>query len=69
MGRGRIAGDLPDWSVTEDEHRELRWILLFVRLVVAAVMLFYGLPKIRDLKSNTNDFVEMGFRPGIFWEH
>lgn len=34
---------------------------------MAAVMLFYGWPKIRDLKSNANDFLQMGFNPGIFW--
>jgi uncharacterized membrane protein YphA (DoxX/SURF4 family) len=43
------------------------WILLFSRAVPAAVMIYYGWPKIRDLTSNANDFVQMGFKPGMFW--
>lgn len=43
------------------------WVLLFVRVVLGAVMVYYGWPKIKDLKSNANDFVKMGFRPGWFW--
>lgn len=46
---------------------EPQWILLLLRIAVAAVMLYYGWPKIRDLKSNANDFVQMGFKPGMFW--
>lgn len=46
---------------------ERQWILLLLRITVAAVMLYYGWPKIRDLKSNANDFVQMGFKPGMFW--
>lgn len=63
----------------EEEHSDLRversmyihlqWILLLVRIVLAIVMIYYGWPKIRDLASNANDFVQMGFNPGIFWEH
>jgi len=48
-------------------HVDISWILLFARLVLAAVMLHYGTPKIRDLRSNARDFVQMGFRPGMFW--
>jgi uncharacterized membrane protein YphA (DoxX/SURF4 family) len=43
------------------------WILLSLRSVVAIVMIYYGWPKIRNLKSNATDFVQMGFRPGMFW--
>ena len=43
------------------------WILLITRVILAAVMIFYGWPKIRDLASNANDFEKMGFKPGIFW--
>jgi putative oxidoreductase len=43
------------------------WILLIARVILAAVMIFYGWPKIRDLASNANDFEEMGFKPGILW--
>jgi len=42
-------------------------LLLLVRIIIAVVMIYYGLPKLRDLKSNGNDFVQMGFKPGIFW--
>ena len=46
---------------------EISWILLFLRAVLAVVMIYYGWPKIRDLGSNANDFVRMGFKPGMFW--
>lgn len=42
-------------------------LLFFVRVVLGIVMIYYGLPKIRDLKKNAEDFVGMGFRPGFFW--
>lgn len=42
-------------------------ILLMVRVVLAVVMIHYGWPKARDLKSNANDFVQMGFKPGLLW--
>ena len=43
------------------------WVLLFVRLVLGAVMIYFGWPKIKDLKSNAKDFDKMGFKPGAFW--
>jgi uncharacterized membrane protein YphA (DoxX/SURF4 family) len=43
------------------------WILLFIRIMVGIVMIYYGLPKIKDLKKNAEDFVEMGFSQGWFW--
>lgn len=48
-------------------HIEVQWILLFTRVVLAVVMIHYGRPKVGDLKSNANDFANMGFRPGMFW--
>jgi uncharacterized membrane protein YphA (DoxX/SURF4 family) len=30
-------------------------------------MVYYGWPKIRDLNANANDFIHMGFRPGMLW--
>jgi len=48
-------------------HIDIDWILLVVRIAVAIVMLYYGQRKIRNLRSNANDFVQMGFRPGIMW--
>jgi len=43
------------------------WILFLVRVILATVMIYYGWPKIRSLKSNAGDFERMGFRPGIVW--
>jgi putative oxidoreductase len=45
----------------------VEWILLLARIVLAAVMIYYGWPKIRDLNANANDFARMGFKPGMFW--
>lgn len=42
-------------------------VLLLVRLILALIMIYYGLPKILDLKANSSDFVDMGFRPGWLW--
>lgn len=38
--------------------------ILLVRIVLAIVFLYYGLPKIKNLKSNATDFDSMGFKPG-----
>jgi len=43
------------------------WVLLFVRVVLGVVMIYYGLPKIKNLRSNAKDFEKMGFKPGWFW--
>jgi uncharacterized membrane protein YphA (DoxX/SURF4 family) len=43
------------------------WILLLVRAILAVVMIHYGWPKVRNLRSNADDFVQMGFKPGMFW--
>ena len=42
-------------------------VLLIARVIVGVVMVYYGLPKVRDLKGNARDFVKMGFRPGWLW--
>ena len=39
----------------------------FVRVTLGTTLVYYGLPKIRDLQSNAADFVDMGFKPGIVW--
>ena len=57
----------PDRQVERGMYIQLHWILLLVRIVLAIVMIYYGWPKISDLTSNANDFVQMGFKPGIFW--
>jgi putative oxidoreductase len=43
------------------------WALLVLRLMVAGVFLAHGWPKLRDLKTNAENFGMMGFRPGWFW--
>ncbi len=43
------------------------WALLAMRLVVAAIFLAHGWPKIKNLKQNAVNFGMMGFRPGAFW--
>lgn len=43
------------------------WILFIARLMVGAVMLYFGLPKMRDLRSNAKDFSYMGLHPGLLW--
>lgn len=43
------------------------WTLLFLRLVIAAIFLAHGLPKIKNLKQNAQNFAGMGFKPGVFW--
>src|ERR1700738_3824708 len=48
-------------------HIEAQWILFLSRVVLAVAMIHYGWPKVRDLKSNANDFANMGFKPGMFW--
>ena len=53
--------------MASSKYISLDWILLFSRVVLAMVMIYYGWPKIRDLRSNANDFVQMGFKPGMFW--
>lgn len=42
-------------------------VLLVVRIIFALVFLYYGWPKLKDLKSNARDFEEMGFKPGWLW--
>ena len=42
-------------------------VLLVVRVIMGATMIYYGWPKIKDLEANAKDFVKMGFKPGLFW--
>lgn len=43
------------------------WGLLALRLVLGAIMVRHGWPKIKDLRAAGTDFAGMGFRPGLFW--
>lgn len=42
-------------------------VLLALRVVLGIVMIYYGYPKVKNLRSNGDDFVKMGFKPGVFW--
>ena len=41
--------------------------LLTARVIFSITFLYYGWPKIKDLKANAQDFVKMGFKPGWLW--
>lgn len=41
--------------------------LFIVRLIFGITFIYYGWPKIKDLKSNARDFEHMGFKPGWLW--
>ncbi|MDP1719353.1 MAG: DoxX family protein [bacterium] len=43
------------------------WPLLIARVVIAAIFLAHGWPKIKNLKQNAHNFGMMGFKPGAFW--
>lgn len=43
------------------------YILFIIRIVVGITILYYGLPKLLNLKQNAQDFRSMGFKPGWFW--
>jgi putative oxidoreductase len=40
------------------------WAVLALRIVLGAVLIVHGWPKIKDLKQNAKNFEGMGFRPG-----
>lgn len=42
-------------------------VLLIARIVMGVTFLYYGLPKVKNLKANAQDFNEMGFYPGMLW--
>lgn len=43
------------------------WVLFFNRIILGLAMLYYGVPKIRDLRANAREFNGWGFKPGMFW--
>jgi len=42
-------------------------IMVIVRLVLGVIMLYYGWPKVRNLRQNAKDFEIKGFAPGLLW--
>ena len=43
------------------------FVLLFIRLILGATMVYYGSFKIKDPKKNSKNFKKMGFKPKIIW--
>jgi len=43
------------------------WALLALRLTVAFIFLAHGWPKLKNLKTNAENFAMMGFKPGWLW--
>ena len=41
--------------------------MLIARIIFGIIFIYFGLPKLKNLKSNANDFVSMGFKPGWLW--
>jgi len=42
-------------------------ILLIARVILGAIFVYYGWPKLKDLAKNAKDTSKMGFKPGMFW--
>ncbi len=43
------------------------WAVLAVRLVLGAILIIHGFPKIKNLKGTAANFPQMGFKPGWLW--
>ncbi|MEX2054168.1 MAG: DoxX family protein [Candidatus Colwellbacteria bacterium] len=42
-------------------------VISLLRIVLGVVMIYYGQAKLKDLKANTRDFANMGFKPAWLW--
>jgi len=51
----------------ENTQLTISLLLLLARIIFGSVFIYYGIPKIKNLKRNAKDFESMGFKPGIFW--
>lgn len=40
------------------------YILLALRLLFGIIFIYFGIPKLKDLSKNADDFTNMGFKPG-----
>ncbi len=47
------------------ENRDI--FILILRIIAGSFMVYYGWPKVKNLRSNAGDFVKMGFKPGWLW--
>lgn len=43
------------------------WALLVLRVVMGAILIAHGFPKLKDLRGTGGSFAGMGFKPGMFW--
>lgn len=43
------------------------WAILLLRITLGLIFLVHGWPKIKDLKTNGQNFEMMGFKPGALW--
>ena len=43
------------------------WALFLLRVVLGAIFIGHGFPKIRNVRSTAQGFEGMGFKPGVLW--
>jgi putative oxidoreductase len=43
------------------------WGFVIPRIILGAMLIAHGWPKIKDLKQNAKNFEGMGFKPGNLW--
>ncbi|MCL5733073.1 MAG: DoxX family protein [Patescibacteria group bacterium] len=43
------------------------WAILLIRVVLGAILIIHGFPKIKNLKGTIANFPQMGFKPGWLW--
>ena len=41
--------------------------LFLIRAILGVILIYHGLPKIKNLKANAEKFSAMGWKPGIVW--
>jgi putative oxidoreductase len=43
------------------------WGFVIPRIILGAMLIVHGWPKIKDLRQNASNFSGMGFKPGALW--
>ena len=43
------------------------WGFALPRIILGALLIVHGWPKIKDLRQNGKNFAGMGFKPGVLW--
>ncbi len=41
--------------------------LFLLRLILGGILIYHGLPKLKNFKETAVGFAQMGFKPGKFW--